>query len=72
MTGAATERQRRWRKRQRACEVIVPVRVTHAIIAVLLDLGWLTDRDSEDRAQIGAALDRMLDDLAPGGEANKP
>ena len=64
-------RQQRWRQRQRRCEVVVPVPVTLEVIGVLLDLHWLTIGDSENRARIGNAVSRLLDDLATGRGTNK-
>lgn len=61
---AAGERQKRLRARQRNGEVVVPVTVTNEIIATLIDLGWLTERESEDRRQIGCAIRQILSDLA--------
>jgi hypothetical protein len=64
VSATATERQRRWRSRQARCQVVVPVVVSHEVIATLLDLHWLECPNSEDRARIGAAVSALLDDLA--------
>jgi hypothetical protein len=69
MSATATERQRRWRNRQARCQVVVPVVVSHEVIATLLDLRWLECPNSEDRARIGAAVSALLDEMATG---NKP
>jgi hypothetical protein len=61
---AASERTRRYRRRLHDQLIIVPVTVTHGIIELLLDLHWLTEGVSEDRAEIGSAIARMLGDAA--------
>ena len=60
----ATIRQRRLRERQRRGEVVVRVPVSHAVIGVLLDLGWLAEHESEDRREIGRGIGALLEDLA--------
>jgi hypothetical protein len=58
------DRQRRYRARLKACEIVLPVVVSHAIIALLLDLGWLPVPLSEDRRAIAAAIRALLEDTA--------
>jgi hypothetical protein len=43
---------------------VAPVEYSGAIIDLLVDLGWLDLAQSEDRAQIGAAISRMIADAA--------
>jgi hypothetical protein len=58
------ERTRRYRQRLRDGCVIAPVPVTDQVIALLLDLHWLAEGESEDRQAIGEAIARMLKDTA--------
>ena len=50
----------RYRQRLERGERIVPVPVTDQVIALLLDLHWLAEGESEDRRAIGEAISRML------------
>jgi hypothetical protein len=60
----ATARTRRYRERLRAGAVMVPIAVTPEILGLLIDTGWLSESESEDRRQIAAALGAMLADAA--------
>jgi hypothetical protein len=60
----ANAKRQRYRKRLKADLIVVPVIVTHAVIGLLLDLGWLTEADSEDRSHIGQAIAALLSDTA--------
>lgn len=60
----ATDRKRRQRKRERSGQIVVPVVVSNAIIAALIDLEWLLKCESENREQIGAAITRAFEDVA--------
>jgi hypothetical protein len=61
---SAADRQRRIRARRRNGEIVVPVAATNDVVAVLLDLGWLCEAESEDRRHIGDAISKLLRDLA--------
>jgi hypothetical protein len=60
------ERKRRWRARQKAGGAVLPVPIAdlNALIATVLDLGWLPVQESEDRRAIAKAVGALLDDLA--------
>lgn len=58
------ERQRRLRQRQRSGEVVAPVNVGLHLVEALIDLRWLDEDMSEDRAAIGRAIGAMLSDMA--------
>ena len=61
---SASARTRRYRARQAKGETIVPVPVSHEIIALLVDLRWLPESESEDRRRIGESIFKMLSDTA--------
>jgi hypothetical protein len=58
------ERQRRFRARQRAEEVVVPVIVSNAMLLTLIDRGWLDAAESESREKVGEAVAAAFADLA--------
>jgi hypothetical protein len=60
----ATARTRRYRERLRAGAVMVPIAVSPEILGLLIDTGWLSESESEDRRQIAAALGALLADAA--------
>ena len=49
---------------------MAPVDVDHAIVETLIGLAWLPRNRSEDRAEIGRAIGRMLAEMA-GAVARK-
>jgi hypothetical protein len=57
-------RTARYRQRLKRGERIAPVPFTDQIVALLLDLHWLVEGESEDRHRIGEAIGRMLRDTA--------
>jgi hypothetical protein len=57
-------RQARWLAHQEACEVVAPVVVSDPETEMLIDLGWLERAKSEDRREVGAAIGRMLAEVA--------
>jgi hypothetical protein len=61
---AASQRQRRYRRRARAGRVVVSIEVTEAIIELLIAAQWLTESAAADRAAIASAVERMLADAA--------
>jgi hypothetical protein len=66
---AANARQQRWRRRAEACRIVVAVEVDERVLELLMapgpqGTGWLAERDAADRAAIGRALQRMLDEAA--------
>lgn len=67
-----TERQRRYRARQRNAEVVVPVLASHELVSMMTDLGWLDVGESEDRVQIGNAISRALADMAAAHRRQPP
>ena len=66
MSSAATLRQRRWRQRQRKGAAVLPVAVPDyfALVAALVDDGWLRECESEDRLQVAAAAAAALAEYA--------
>jgi hypothetical protein len=58
------ERKARYRVRLDRKMIVVPVEVTHDVIAMLLDLNWLELAKSENRSEIGSAITRLLADSA--------
>ncbi|WFU28350.1 hypothetical protein QA649_19670 [Bradyrhizobium sp. CB1717] len=67
MTTAASIRKKRLRARQRNGEIVVPVVVNNATIEKLIGMQWLMEVESEDRAQIGAAIADLLADMKFSG-----
>ena len=55
-----SERQRRFRQRQRQGIVVAPVPTTPDVVATMLDLNWINDDESRDRQQLGEAIGRLL------------
>jgi hypothetical protein len=64
MPSAATKRKQRQRDREACGLIVVPVETSHEMIAALIALGWLSETESEDRAQIGAAFGAAWRDMA--------
>jgi hypothetical protein len=62
----ARERFKRWYERQRPKhhEKVPHVPVNDEIVAMLIDLDWLDENDSEDRQKIGLAISAMLKSTA--------
>jgi hypothetical protein len=60
----ATARTRAYRQRLRAGSIVVSVEVPLDVLELLLDLHWLSESESADRRQIGAAIASMLADAA--------
>ena len=58
------DRDRRYRQRQRDGRIVVQVEVDLAILDFLLAAGWASEEDLADRAAIGEAVGRMLQDTA--------
>jgi hypothetical protein len=56
------ERQRRFRARQAARRIVVPVEVGEDEIGFLIKAIWLSDREAHDKHAIGAAISRLLSD----------
>ena len=56
----ASERQRRWRARQRDGVIMVSVPVKNGMIETLLDLRYLLEHESEDRREIGKGIAAAL------------
>jgi hypothetical protein len=71
-TTSAAARQRRLRKRQTSGIVVVRVEVSLAITETLIDLGWVGEQESDDRAQVGAGITALLADLAADHSRKKP
>jgi hypothetical protein len=61
---AASQRQRRYRRRARAGRVVVSIEVTEAVVELLIAAQWLQERAAADRAAIASAVERMLADAA--------
>lgn len=65
MSGAgpisAKDRQRVYRARQRAGEVVVSVRALREDVAALVRRGFLHPAQVQDRAAVGLAIERLLD-----------
>jgi hypothetical protein len=62
----ARERYKRWYARQKPKdhEKVPHVPVDDEIVAMLIDLNWLDENDSEDRQKIGLAISSMLKSTA--------
>ena len=56
------EYQRRWRARQHPHkhEVVARVPVCDAVVAMLIDTGWLNTHEATDATEIGRAIGEML------------
>ena len=61
---SSADRQRRLRIRQRDGKVVAPLELSHEVIDVLIDLGWVGERESEDRRQVGIGAARALEEMA--------
>jgi hypothetical protein len=59
----AAERQRQWRARQRNGAAVYLVPADHAVLNMLIDLGWLGENESADRREVGKAICRRGDQL---------
>ncbi len=64
MSAAARKRRQREREALPDPVIVAPVEVPQSLIATLIDLGWLLERESEDRAQIGQAIAAALKDMS--------
>jgi len=60
----AAARQRRWRARQRRGDTVAAVVVSHEIVGMLIDLGWLAPEVSESRAAVAEAIGKILAEAA--------
>jgi hypothetical protein len=58
------ERVRRHRERQRAGIVVAPVHVDENTLSVLVRLGWLAERDSDNTTKIATAVSAMITDAS--------
>ncbi len=63
----ASDRQRDYRRRLRKGEVVVSVPISHSILGLLLDLGWIEPELSEDRRAVAGAIRRVLTEAARHG-----
>ena len=63
----ASDRQRAYRRRVRRGEVVVSVPISHSILGLLLDLGWIEPELSEDRRAVAGAIRRVLSEAARHG-----
>ena len=61
---AARARHKAWRARARRGEAVAPVVVGFDVLHLLIDLGWLGERESADRAEVGRAIAALLADTA--------
>lgn len=61
---AANARTRRYRERQAKGLGIAPTPYSDEIVALLLDIRWLSASESEDRYAIGRAIFAMLSEAA--------
>jgi hypothetical protein len=59
---ARRERKQRWKRRQAAGRIVVPVELGETVISGLIAIGWLREGDSTDARRIGAAIAEMLAD----------
>lgn len=59
---ARRERKARWKRRQAAGRIVVPVEIGETVITSLVAIGWLREGDSTDARRIGMALAEMLAD----------
>jgi hypothetical protein len=63
-TSAATQRQRRYRRRLRDGTMPVTVDIDASVVSMLVETGWLGESDSGERTKIAEALSAMLLDAA--------
>lgn len=63
MAGAvpSAERARRFRARQQQGVSVVAVEVTQDVVAALVERGWLSEAQANDRDAVGAALADLAD-----------
>jgi hypothetical protein len=61
----AADRQRRYRQRRARGQAVLMVSVPdfHSLINLLIDTGWLTELECEDRKQVAAATSDALEEL---------
>jgi hypothetical protein len=59
---AARERKARYKRRQRAGRIVVPVEIGETVIDGLVAIGWLPERDATNARRIGNAVAEMLAD----------
>ena len=60
----ASERQRRYRARQRACVAVYHVEVGGEVLDMLVRLGWLRDSECGSRREVAKAVAALLADAA--------
>jgi hypothetical protein len=70
--GGNGARQKAWRARQRRGAAVYRVEAGHAVLNLLVDLGWLQEDESVDRRQVAEAIGALLADSARHHHANKP
>jgi hypothetical protein len=57
-------RQRRYRQRAAAGVWVIQIEVGAEVLDLLIRLRWLADADAGDKAAVGSAITRMLQDAA--------
>jgi hypothetical protein len=57
---AAAIRQKRWRIRRKAGDVIFPVRGNASILDMLIRTRWLLESDAADPVKVGEAIHALL------------
>lgn len=58
---ARRERKQRWKRRQAAGRIVVPVEIGETVITGLVAIGWLREGEADAR-RIGAAIAALLAD----------
>jgi hypothetical protein len=59
---------RRWRQRVAQGKEVCPVEYDAEILDLLARTQWLAEREVHSRAEVGAAIERMLKDTAHGSK----
>ena len=58
------DRQRRYRKRRRSGIAVYPVEINGDVVAMLVRLRWLSERDVHDKDTVARAIAALLADTA--------
>jgi hypothetical protein len=68
---SAASRRKRYRDRVRRCVIVVPVEIDDRGLQLLVDLRWLDERQTENRAAIGTGIAALLRDAADEGSLTR-
>jgi hypothetical protein len=68
--GMSAERQRLYRKRKREEKMVVKITVSREVREVLCEARWLGQWDEDDKKEVQALLQMMVDNMRPAVTRN--